>query len=164
MDVIGPIEPAALKGHRFILVAIDYFTKWVVTASYKPVTKKVVADFVRDRIVCRFRVLESIITDNAANLNSDLMKAMCETLKIKNKNSTSYRSQMNGAVEAANKNIKKNNRKLQTMAREASLCSARVSYHGSHINWSNALPAGLRYGNGYPCRSRNPFSKNHTRN
>ena len=39
MDVIGPIEPAASNGHRFILVAIDYFTKWVEAASYKSVTK-----------------------------------------------------------------------------------------------------------------------------
>ena len=29
MDVIGPIEPKASNGHRFILVAIDYFIKWV---------------------------------------------------------------------------------------------------------------------------------------
>lgn len=43
MDVIGPIEPAASNGHRFILVAIDYFTKWVEVASYKAVTKKVMA-------------------------------------------------------------------------------------------------------------------------
>ncbi|XP_070042997.1 uncharacterized protein [Nicotiana tomentosiformis] len=48
MDVIGPIESTASNGHRFILVAIDYFTKWVEAASYKVVTKKVVADFVRD--------------------------------------------------------------------------------------------------------------------
>ncbi|XP_070042437.1 uncharacterized protein [Nicotiana tomentosiformis] len=47
MDVIGPIEPATLNGHRFILVAIDYFTKWVEVASYKAVTKKVVTNFVR---------------------------------------------------------------------------------------------------------------------
>ena len=40
MDVIGPIEPAASNGHRFILVPIDYFTKWVEVASYKSVTKK----------------------------------------------------------------------------------------------------------------------------
>ncbi|XP_070054347.1 uncharacterized protein [Nicotiana tomentosiformis] len=112
MDVIGPIEPAASNGHRFILVAIDYFTKWVEDASYKTVTKKVIADFVRDLFVCRFGVPESIITDNAANLNSDLMKAMCETFKIKHKNSTAYRLQMNGAVEAANKNIKKILRKM----------------------------------------------------
>ncbi|XP_070048207.1 uncharacterized protein [Nicotiana tomentosiformis] len=70
------IQPAASNGHRFILVAIDYFTKWVEAASYKAVTKKVIADFVRDRIVCRLGVPESNITNNAANLNSDLMKSM----------------------------------------------------------------------------------------
>ena len=32
MDVIGLIEPAASNGHRFILVAVDYFTKWVEAA------------------------------------------------------------------------------------------------------------------------------------
>ncbi|XP_070022699.1 uncharacterized protein [Nicotiana sylvestris] len=76
MDVIGPIELTASNGHRFILVAIDFFTKLVEDASYKVVTKKVIADFVKDRIVCRFGIPNSIITDNAANLNSDLMKAM----------------------------------------------------------------------------------------
>ncbi|XP_070042800.1 uncharacterized protein [Nicotiana tomentosiformis] len=112
MDVIGPTEIAASNGHKFILMAIDYFTKWVEAASYKAVTKKVVADFLRDRIVCRINVLESIITDNAANLNSDLMKEMCEKFKIKHRNSTAYRPQMNGVVEAANKNIKKILRKM----------------------------------------------------
>ncbi|XP_070022729.1 uncharacterized protein [Nicotiana sylvestris] len=43
-------------------------------ASYKAVTKKVITDFVKDHIICRFGVLESIVTDKAANLNSDLMK------------------------------------------------------------------------------------------
>ncbi|XP_070017697.1 uncharacterized protein [Nicotiana sylvestris] len=36
------------------------------------------------------RVPESIITDNAANINSDMMKAMCETFKIKHKNFIAY--------------------------------------------------------------------------
>ncbi|XP_070018098.1 uncharacterized protein [Nicotiana sylvestris] len=49
MDVIDPIEPTSSNGHRFIFVAIDYFTKWVEAASYKAVTKKVIADFVKDR-------------------------------------------------------------------------------------------------------------------
>ncbi|XP_015078295.1 uncharacterized protein LOC107022102 [Solanum pennellii] len=53
MEVIGPIEPAAPNGHRFILVAIDYFTKWVEATSYKSVTKKVVDDFVRNNLICR---------------------------------------------------------------------------------------------------------------
>nr|XP_009625335.1 uncharacterized protein LOC104116222 [Nicotiana tomentosiformis] len=76
MDGIGPIKPVASNEHMFILVAIDYFTKWVKIASYKAVTKKVIADFVQDRIVCRFGVPESIITDNVSNINNDLMKAM----------------------------------------------------------------------------------------
>nr|XP_009801655.1 PREDICTED: uncharacterized protein LOC104247363 [Nicotiana sylvestris] len=106
-------RPAASNGHRFILIAIDNFTKWVEAASYKAVTKKVVTDFVRDRIVCRFEAPDSIITDNTANLKSDLMKAMCETSKNKQRNSTSYIPQMNRLVEATNKNIKKILRKME---------------------------------------------------
>ena len=102
MDVIGPIETAASNGHRFILVAIDYFTKWVEAASYKSVTKKVVDDFVRNNLIYRFRVPESIITDNGANLNSHLMRYICDQFKITHQNSTTYRPQMNGAVEASN--------------------------------------------------------------
>ncbi|XP_070004050.1 uncharacterized protein [Nicotiana sylvestris] len=49
MDAIGPIEPIASNGHKLIMVAIDYFTKWVEAASYKVVTKKVIADFVKDQ-------------------------------------------------------------------------------------------------------------------
>ncbi|XP_070022254.1 uncharacterized protein [Nicotiana sylvestris] len=50
MDVIGPIEPTALNEHMFILVAIYYFTKWVEAASYRAVTKKVMADFASDKL------------------------------------------------------------------------------------------------------------------
>ncbi|KAM3250290.1 hypothetical protein P3L10_004359 [Capsicum annuum] len=107
VDIIGPIEPAASNGHRFILVAIDYFTKWVEATSHKSVTKKVIDDFVLKNIICQFGIPESIITANSYNINSDLMKATCEKFKIKHQNSTAYRPQMNEAAEAANKNIKR---------------------------------------------------------
>ncbi|PHT97180.1 hypothetical protein BC332_33883 [Capsicum chinense] len=44
MDVIGPIAPKASNGHRFILVAIDYFTKWVEAVTFKSVTMKAVIE------------------------------------------------------------------------------------------------------------------------
>ena len=50
---------------------------------------------------------QKIITDNAINLNNNMMKEMCKDFKIQHHNSTPYRPKMNGAVEAANKNIKK---------------------------------------------------------
>ncbi|XP_070002673.1 uncharacterized protein [Nicotiana sylvestris] len=74
MDVIGPIEPKAPNEHRFILVAIDYFTKWVEAVTLKAVTKKVVVDFVHSNIICHFGIPKIIITNNAANLNSHLMR------------------------------------------------------------------------------------------
>lgn len=78
MNVIGPIDPATLNGHHFILVAIDYFTKWIQSSTYKAVTKKVVEDFIHNNIVFRIGILESIITDNTTNLNSDLIREICE--------------------------------------------------------------------------------------
>ncbi|XP_070028840.1 uncharacterized protein [Nicotiana sylvestris] len=66
MDVIGPIEPATSNGHKFILVAIDYFTKWVEAKTFKSVIKKAAVDFVHSNIICRFGIPKVIITDNGA--------------------------------------------------------------------------------------------------
>ncbi|XP_058725708.1 uncharacterized protein LOC131597002, partial [Vicia villosa] len=107
IDMIGRIEPQASNGHRFILVAIDYFTKWVEAASYKNVTKQVVTRFIKKEIICRYGVPNKIITDNGSNLNNKMMAELCEEFKIEHHNSSPYRPKMNGAVEAANKNIKK---------------------------------------------------------
>ena len=43
MDVIRPVIPNASNGHKYILVAINYFTKWVETTSHKSVTQNVMA-------------------------------------------------------------------------------------------------------------------------
>ena len=107
IDVIGAIEPKASNGHRFILVAIDYFTKWVEAASYANVTRNVVVKFIKKELICRYGLPSKIITDNATNLNNKIMKELCEDFKIQHHNSTPYRPKMNGVVEAANKNIKK---------------------------------------------------------
>ena len=53
IDVIGAIETKASNGHRFILVTIDYFTKWVEAASYTSVTRSVVVRFIKKEIICR---------------------------------------------------------------------------------------------------------------
>ena len=118
IDVIGPIEPKASNGHRFILVAIDYFTKWVEAVTFKSVTKKEVVDFVHSNIICHFGIPKIIITDYAMNLNSHLMKDVLEQFKIVHCHSTPYRTKPNGAVEAANTNIKKILRKMVQGSRQ----------------------------------------------
>ena len=105
--MIRPITPKASNGHRFIFVVIDYFTKWVEVASYASVTKSVVARFIKNEIVCRYKHPERIISDNGLNLNNDMVTKVCTRFKIKHHNSIPYRPKMNGATEAANKNVKK---------------------------------------------------------
>ncbi|PKI67249.1 hypothetical protein CRG98_012355 [Punica granatum] len=70
MDVIGPINPKVSNGHMFILVAIDYFTKWIEAIILASVTAKVVARFLRRDVIARYGVPATIITDNAKNLNN----------------------------------------------------------------------------------------------
>ena len=105
--MIGPITPKASNGHCFIFVVIDYFTKWVEAVSYASVTKSVVARFIKREIVCRYGLPERIISDNWLNLNNDMVTEVCTRFKIKHHNSVPYRPKMNGAVEVANKNVKK---------------------------------------------------------
>jgi len=107
IHVIGAIESKVSNGNRFILVAIDYFTKWVKAASYAIMTRKVVAKFTKREIICRYSLPSRIITDNGTNLNNKMMTELCEEFKIQHHNSNPYRPKMNGVVEAANKNIKK---------------------------------------------------------
>ena len=101
------IEPKASNGHHFILVAIDYFTKWVEATSYVNVTKQVVVRFIKNNLVYQYGVPSRIITDNGSNLNNKIIYELCEEFKIVHHNSAPYRPKMNEAVEAANKNIKK---------------------------------------------------------
>lgn len=99
------INPKASNGHRFILVAIDYFTKWVEAASFATLTKKQVLNFLQQNIICRYSLPQSVITDNARNLNNDMMCNVCTIQNLSPQ--MPYKIKMNGAVEAASKNNKK---------------------------------------------------------
>ena len=54
--MIGRIAPKASNGHEYILVAIDYFTKWVKATSYFVLKAKHVAQLLENNIICRFGV------------------------------------------------------------------------------------------------------------
>ena len=105
--MIRPITPKASNDHHFIFIIIDYFTKWVQAASYASVTKSVVARFIKKEIICRYGLPKRIISDNGLNLNNYIIMEIRTYFNIKHHNSVPYQPKMNGAVEAANKNVKK---------------------------------------------------------
>ncbi|RDY00492.1 Pol polyprotein, partial [Mucuna pruriens] len=148
LDMISPIELKASNGHRFILVAIDYFTKWVEVALYTNVTKSVVTKFIKKDIICRYALPARIIMDNGTNLNNKMMTELCEQFKIKHHNSTPYRPKMNGVVEAANKNLKKVVQKMVVTHKDwhGMLPSALHGYRTSMRMSTGATPYSLVYG------------------
>ncbi|XP_047268176.1 uncharacterized protein LOC124898581 [Capsicum annuum] len=106
----------------------DLLIHQIKDASYRAITKKVVAYFVKNNLICRFGLPESIITDNGANLNNRLI---------------------NGVVEATNKNIKKILRKIVEKDRSwhEILPYAMLGYRITVRTSTGATPYLLVYGN-----------------
>ncbi|RVW58511.1 Transposon Ty3-G Gag-Pol polyprotein [Vitis vinifera] len=62
IDIIGKISPKSSNGHECILVAIDYFTKWVEVASHARLTSVGVDSFIRSHIICHYGVPRELIS------------------------------------------------------------------------------------------------------
>ena len=103
LDLIGQIFPASSKGHKYILVAIDYFTKWVEAIPLKEVNQKDIIDFIEEHIIFRFGIPETLTTDQGTVFTGKRVTQYAESRSIKLVNSTPYYAQANGQVEAANK-------------------------------------------------------------
>ena len=106
IDIIRKISPKSSNGHEFILVAIDYFTKWVEAASYAKLTFARVVNFIRSHIICRYRAPHELISNRGAHFRAEI-ETLLQKYDIQHHKSSAYRLQTNGAVETANNNIKR---------------------------------------------------------
>jgi hypothetical protein len=70
IDLIGQINPPSGKGHKFVLLATDYFTKWVEAIPLKKVTSENMVEFVKEHIIYRFGIPQTITTDQGAHFVS----------------------------------------------------------------------------------------------
>ncbi|GJV21589.1 reverse transcriptase domain-containing protein [Tanacetum coccineum] len=104
MDILGPLTPAR-RGAKFVIVAIDYFTKWVEAKPLVKITGKEVIRFVMDNIICRYGLPRVIVTDNGAQLVSDPFKSWCTRFEIQQMNTAVAHPQANGLVERANRSL-----------------------------------------------------------
>jgi len=138
IDLIGQIYPPSSKGHKFILVATDYFTKWVEAIPLKKVTSTDMIGFVKEHIIYRFGIPQTINTDQGTMFTSGEFDEFAIGMEIKVLNSSPYYTQANGQAEASNKGIIKvikrkieeNPRRWHTLLNEA-LWSCRMACHGS---------------------------------
>ncbi|MCO5554150.1 hypothetical protein L7F22_007676 [Adiantum nelumboides] len=101
IDAMGPL-PRTANGKLYILVAIDYMTRWVEAQSVAKVNEKTVSKFVYTHICCRFGTPLEIVFDNGPGFRRGLLTEVCEELKISHRHSTPYYPQSNGLVKNTN--------------------------------------------------------------
>jgi len=105
LDFIGEINPHSSGQHRWILIAIDYFTKWIEAIPTRKADHNVVIKFLTENIFTRFGCPHKLITDNAAVFRAKALVEMCDSMGIKLVHSTSYYPQGNGLAESSNKSL-----------------------------------------------------------
>ena len=96
MDLIRKIYPTSLKGHKFILIALDNFTIWVEAIPLKKVERKDVIQFIKEHIIHRFGIPRSITTDQGTMFIRDEMTYFTKDYGIQLIKSTHFYAQGNG--------------------------------------------------------------------
>ena len=87
IDLIGQIYPSS-KNHKFVLVATNYFTKWVEAIPLKNVTSKEMIKFVKEHIIYRFGIPQTITTDQGTMFTLDEFEEFATGMGIKLLNSS----------------------------------------------------------------------------
>ena len=80
---MGPL-PQGKRQVKFLIVAINYFTKWVEAEALSTITEAKIQSFVWRNIVCRFGIPRTIISDNDHQFDNQEFKTFCSRLGIKN--------------------------------------------------------------------------------
>ena len=81
MDIFGPL-PLTRQGNRYILVIMDYFTKWPEAYALPNQEAGVVAQAFVEGFVCRHGIPEELYTDQGRNFENELQKEVCSLLSI----------------------------------------------------------------------------------
>nr|GEW60670.1 reverse transcriptase domain-containing protein [Tanacetum cinerariifolium] len=104
IDIAGPFPEGPGKV-KFLIVAMDYFTKWIEAKAVATITGGQVKKFVWDNIVCRFGIPGEIISDNGKQFSDNPFKDWCDKLNITQRFASVKHPQSNGLVERANRSL-----------------------------------------------------------
>jgi hypothetical protein len=124
LDIIGEITPSSSKLHKYILTTTDYFTRWVEAIPLTHVNKKVVIQFIEQKLITRFGIPSILFFDNATYVSSTLLTEFSLDKGIIIKYSANYYPQGNRVAELTSKNLVRILKKMVT---------------DNQINWHNQL-------------------------
>ena len=106
LDIKGSF-PIAVQQLKFLVVDIDYFTKWVEAEALATITERNMQSFVWKNIICRYGIPRVLVLDNGKQFDNDAFRDFCSQLRIKNHYSSPAHPQANGQVEVTNLSLLK---------------------------------------------------------
>ncbi|KAI0493830.1 hypothetical protein KFK09_023955 [Dendrobium nobile] len=103
---MGPF-PITAGQQKFIILAIDYFTKWVEAEPLTKITEVNAKQFLWKNIVCRFSIPAKVITDNGTQFTGKIFTSFCKDFHIQLGHIAITHPQANGQTEVTNRIILK---------------------------------------------------------
>jgi hypothetical protein len=101
LDLLGPLPPA--QGNlKYVVVAVEYFSKWIEAKLLTTLTSATVQKFFWQSIVCRFGVPKAITVDNGTQFDAETFKTFCSQIGTKIHFASMRHLESNGLVERAN--------------------------------------------------------------
>ncbi|KAK2899936.1 hypothetical protein Q8A73_013065 [Channa argus] len=104
VDILGPF-PTTEAGNRYILVAMDYFTKWPEAYAVPDQTATTAAQRLVEDMFSRFGVPEELHSDQGRNFESQLFAEVCQRLGVRKTRTTPLHPQSDGLVERFNRTL-----------------------------------------------------------
>ncbi|GJT84953.1 reverse transcriptase domain-containing protein [Tanacetum coccineum] len=103
IDFMGPFPSS--KGNKYILVAVDYLSKWVEAKALPTNDARVVCKFLKS-LFARFGAPRAIISDRGTHFCNTIFKGRLNT-GVTHRLSTAYHPQTSGQVEVSNRGLKR---------------------------------------------------------
>ncbi|KAL2227669.1 UNVERIFIED_CONTAM: Retrovirus-related Pol polyprotein from transposon [Sesamum indicum] len=104
IDIVGPFPPAQAQ-KKFIIVAVEYFSKWVEAEAVAKISEREVINFIWKNIICRFGIPRILISDNGTQFQGRKITEWCKELKIAQHFTAVANPQANGQTEVTNRTI-----------------------------------------------------------
>ncbi|MCO5586261.1 hypothetical protein L7F22_040200 [Adiantum nelumboides] len=103
---VGPL-PITSRGKNYILIAVDYLSRWAEAKAVRQITAKDVAKFVYEEICCKFGMPLELLLDQGPRFRADLLGFLCKKMNITRRFTTPYYPQCNGLNERSHARQKK---------------------------------------------------------
>jgi hypothetical protein len=149
IDVLGPLDPPTDDGNRYVLVIVDYLTKWAEAYAMPDQTTLEIAKHLVDDFICRFGIPTQLHSDQGRQFESAIFQEMCKLLGIRKTRTTPLHPQSDGQTERMNRTLLDVLAKLAREHRtnwDKYLCFAMAAYRSSVHTTTNETPNRLMLG------------------